>query len=502
MDYIFFHVRMIQILISNKKTMRNQLPDFTKASVLVIGDVMLDRYWFGETARISPEAPVPVLKVKQSDERPGGAGNVALNIAALGAKVTLIGIAGKDDAARMLSDQLTAANVAHDIQQINNIPTITKLRVISRHQQLLRLDFEEKFPAFNPILLIESYKKHLSQCNLVILSDYNKGTLSCTQDLIKLAKEAGVTVLVDPKGKDFAIYHGADVITPNFHEFEAIMGPCTNEHDMVEKGQQLLNQFDIQTLLLTRGENGMTLIRKGLDEVHLPAHAREVFDVTGAGDTVIGVLGASIAAGADLAEAMANANLAASLVVSKLGAATVSKTELEVALTGSNAPSAGIVTEDQLLMAVSEARLKGKKIVFTNGCFDILHAGHVKYLQQAKQMGDYLIVAINDDDSVRRLKGAGRPINSTEHRLSVLAALEAVDWVTSFADDTPERLLRKLQPEILVKGGDYTVDQVVGSPIVLAYGGDVRVLGVIKNISTTAIIDRMVKSTQIESAPV
>lgn len=476
--------------------MYNQLPDFTKASVLVIGDIMLDRYWFGDAARISPEAPVPIVKVKQNDERPGGAGNVALNIAALGANVTLIGISGNDDTARILAEQLTGANVKHDIQQLDGIPTITKLRIISRQQQLLRLDFEEAFPTFDSTVLIESFKKHLPYANLVILSDYNKGTLTCTAELIKLAKAANVTVLVDPKGTDFTPYQGADVITPNLKEFEAIMGACQNEQQLVEKGQELLSRHNIDALLLTRGEKGMTLIQQHHEEVHLPAHAREVFDVTGAGDTVIGVLGASIAAGASLPQAMNIANLAASLVVAKLGAATISTPELEIALSAASAPSSGVVNEDHLTLAVAEARLRGKKIVFTNGCFDILHAGHVRYLQQAKQLGDYLIVAINDDDSVKRLKGPGRPINNVEQRMAVLASLGVVDWVTSFADNTPERLLKKLQPEILVKGGDYNIEQVVGHEIVYAYGGDVRVLGMIKNVSTTSIIDRMVKATQ------
>lgn len=476
--------------------MHNQLPDFSKASVLVIGDVMLDRYWFGDAARISPEAPVPIVKIKQNDERPGGAGNVALNIAALGAQVMLIGISGNDEAGRILKEQLTGAKVQHAIQALDTIPTITKLRIISRHQQLLRLDFEEKFPAFDPSILLESYKKYLAQANLVILSDYSKGTLACAPELIKLANAAGVPILVDPKGTNFSIYNGANVITPNFKEFEAIMGSCQSEQDIMIKGVELLRRHDINALLLTRGENGMTLIQKDQEEIHLPAHAREVFDVTGAGDTVIGVLGASIAAGASLPHAMSIANLAASLVVSKLGAATISPPELEVALNGANAPSAGVVNEEQLALAVAEARLKGKRIVFTNGCFDILHAGHVRYLQQAKQLGDYLIVAINDDDSVKRLKGPGRPINNVEQRMAVLASLGVVDWVTSFADSTPERLLKKLQPEILVKGGDYTIEQVVGHEIVYAYGGDVRVLGVIKNVSTTSIIDRMVKANQ------
>jgi D-beta-D-heptose 7-phosphate kinase/D-beta-D-heptose 1-phosphate adenosyltransferase len=474
--------------------MQNQLPDFSKASVLVIGDVMLDRYWFGDASRISPEAPVPVIKIKQNNERAGGAGNVALNIAALGAKVTLLGVTGKDAESASLIKQLSVAHVNHTIHQMDGIPTITKLRVISRHQQLLRLDFEENFPSFDPTDLIESFKKELSKANLVILSDYNKGTLASAPTLIKLAKEANIPVLVDPKGSDFSIYHGADIITPNLKEFETIMGPCPTEQDISRKGQQFLIQNDISTLLLTRGEHGMTLIRQNQDDVHLPAHAREVFDVTGAGDTVIGALGASIAAEASLSHAMMIANLAASIVVSKLGAATVSPLELEAALINTHAPSGGIVNDEQLLAAIANARAQGKKIVFTNGCFDILHAGHVKYLHQAKQLGDYLIVAVNDDDSIRRLKGPTRPINNAEQRMIVLSALEAVDWVVNFPDDTPHRLLNLIQPDILVKGGDYTVDQVVGAELVYAYGGDVRVLSLTKNLSTTAIIDRAAKS--------
>ncbi len=479
--------------------MRAQLPDFTKASVLVVGDVMLDRYWFGDTSRISPEAPVPVVKIGQMDERPGGAGNVALNIAALGAKVSLLGIAGDDTAAHQLEKQLTEANVTHHILKIPNARTIAKLRIISRHQQLIRLDFEEKFPAFNTDSFLQLYEQQLKTANLVILSDYGKGTLTCVQELIKRAKKANIPVFVDPKGLDFSIYYGATAITPNYKEFEAIVGPCQTEDDIINKAQQFLTQQSIDALLLTRGERGMTLIQKNTDETHLPAHAREVFDVTGAGDTVIAVLGAAHAAGATLPDAMTLANLSASLVVAKLGAAVVSVPELDAALSNTIQTTAGIMNEEQLLLAVAKARIKGQRIVFTNGCFDILHAGHVTYLQQAKQLGDYLIVAINSDHSVTRLKGPSRPVNNQEQRMTVLAGLSAVDWVTSFSDDTPERLLKLLQPDILAKGGDYQPDQVVGAEIVFAYGGEVRVLGLVKDLSTTSIIDRLVKHHQTTS---
>jgi D-beta-D-heptose 7-phosphate kinase/D-beta-D-heptose 1-phosphate adenosyltransferase len=297
-------------------------------------------------------------------------------------------------------------------------------------------------------------------------------------------------VLVDPKGSDFSIYANADIITPNFKEFETIVGPCQNEQAIIDKGRNLLQQFHFKALLITRGEAGMTLITAD-DATHLPAYAREVFDVTGAGDTVIGTLGAAIAAGAEWLPAVALANLAASITVNKLGAATVSAPELETILTGNVAVNSGIVNDEQLLQAVNAVRAQGKKIVFTNGCFDILHAGHVSYLQTAKQLGDYLIVAVNSDASIKKLKGSSRPINNLEHRMIVLAGLGVVDWVVPFADDTPERLLRLLKPDMLVKGGDYQIDGVVGADIVFAYGGDVRVVSHQPGLSSTNIIKQI-----------
>ena len=258
------------------------LPDFGTANVLVIGDVMLDRYWFGDTSRISPEAPVPIVKIASTDNRPGGAGNVALNIAALGAKATLLGITGNDEAGDMLRQQLSAASVTMDLCQLDTISTIIKLRVISRHQQLLRMDFEEKIVSAQKDLLIERYKKQLPKANLVILSDYGKGTLSDPQLLIQLARAANVPVLVDPKGSDFSIYKHANILTPNFREFETVVGHCRNEQEMIDKGRELLTKYHIDTLLVTRGEDGMTLIQQE-ETLHLPAYARRA-DVTGAGD--------------------------------------------------------------------------------------------------------------------------------------------------------------------------------------------------------------------------
>lgn len=466
------------------------LPDFTNASILVVGDVMVDRYWFGDTTRISPEAPVPIVNINNTDNRPGGAGNVALNIAALGAKVILLGITGNDEPAHTLSNQLSIANVSHDLCRLDNLSTIIKLRVLSRHQQLIRLDFEEKLAATNKDLLIERYKKYLVHTKLVILSDYKKGTLADPQIFIQLAKQMNIPLLVDPKGYDFSIYRNAYMVTPNLKEFEAVVGHCRCEQDIFDKGRQLLDEYHMDVLLVTRGEEGMTLIQ-AKSSAHYPACAREVFDVTGAGDTVIAVLGVALASQTDLLSAVALANLAASISVTKLGAISVSAPELATALTGKTNGASGIVNEEQLLLAVKEAKTLGKKIIFTNGCFDILHAGHVASLQMAKQLGDYLIVAINTDESIRKLKGSNRPINHLEHRMSVLAGLDVVDWVIPFADDTPERLLRLIQPDFLAKGSDYRLDQVVGADIVRAYGGEVRIMNPNINISSTAIIDKI-----------
>ncbi|OGT40137.1 MAG: bifunctional heptose 7-phosphate kinase/heptose 1-phosphate adenyltransferase [Gammaproteobacteria bacterium RIFCSPHIGHO2_12_FULL_38_14] len=465
------------------------LPDFQQASILVLGDVMLDRYWFGETSRISPEAPVPIVNINNTDNRPGGAGNVALNIAALGASVTLLGLTGQDEAAKILDQQLTAASIKHDLCMLDSLKTIMKLRVISRHQQLLRLDFEEKLVSHQDLLL-NRYKKHLKNVKLVILSDYKKGTLADPAPFIALAKQAKIPVLVDPKGNDFNIYAGADIITPNLKEFEAVVGKCENEQDIIEKGRALLFQFDINTLLITRGEDGMTLIQKD-QHFHLPAYAREVFDVTGAGDTVISMLGVAYASGAELKTAVTLANLAASLVVNKLGAASVSVPEMQAAISGQTKFNTGIVNEAQLMEAVNAARINGKKIVFTNGCFDVIHAGHVTTLQMAKQLGDYLVVAVNTDESIRALKGPYRPINHLDHRMTVLAGLGVVDWVIPFGDKTPERLLNLIRPEFLVKGADYKLDEVVGANIVRAYGGEVRIMNHNISSSSTSIIKQM-----------
>ena len=472
-------------------TAKLQTPSFAAARVLVAGDVMLDRYWHGGTGRISPEAPVPVVRVSDREERAGGAANVALNIAALGAGAELVGVTGRDEAGETLREALTAAGVACRFQQSAEQPTITKLRVISRHQQLLRLDFEESIDGLDPGPFTRHVDEALSDCSVLVLSDYLKGALRDPQALIRVARERGVPVLVDPKGTDFTRYRGATMLTPNLGEFEAVAGPVHSERELVEKGQQLITELELGALLVTRGEHGMTLLRDGRHELHLPAHAREVFDVTGAGDTVIAVLAASLAAGSALEDAVALANIAAGIVVGKLGTAVVSAPELRRAVFQEGGIGRGVMTDEQLLLAVEDARAQGEKIVFTNGCFDIIHAGHVGYLDSARKLGDRLVVAVNSDESIRRLKGPGRPVNPLDRRMAVLAALENVDWVVPFYSDTPEELLEKVRPDVLAKGGDYSVDQVVGAEIVRRHGGRVEVLELIEDASTTRIVDRI-----------
>ncbi|MFY0678174.1 MAG: bifunctional D-glycero-beta-D-manno-heptose-7-phosphate kinase/D-glycero-beta-D-manno-heptose 1-phosphate adenylyltransferase HldE [Neptuniibacter sp.] len=471
--------------------MKINMPRFDKAQVLVVGDLMLDRYWHGPTSRISPEAPVPVVKVEQQEDRPGGAANVALNVTALGAGISLVGLIGEDDAGKALEKQLASARVNCAFSHTDQEPTITKLRVISRQQQLIRLDFEESFSHDYSSRVLETTTPLLANVGVLVLSDYGKGTLSDCQGLIQQAKEQNVPVLVDPKGTDFNRYRGATLLTPNLSEFEAIVGTSSSEEELVSKGKKLAEELDLDALLVTRSEQGMTLIQPNCEELHFPARAREVFDVTGAGDTVISTLASALAAGEDLANAVALSNIAASIVVGKLGTAAISAPELRREVSKEQGAERGVVTEEQLLVALADARAAGESIVFTNGCFDILHAGHVGYLEQARAQGDRLVLAINSDESVSRLKGPGRPINPVERRMAVLSGLEAVDWVLYFSEDTPERLLEQVRPDVLVKGGDYGIEGVVGGEFVSSYGGEVKVLSFLDNCSTTAIVEKI-----------
>ena len=475
--------------------MKIDLPHFDQGCVLVAGDLMLDRYWHGDTSRISPEAPVPVVAVADAEERPGGAGNVALNIAALKARAMIAGMAGADEAAQMLSRRLEQAGVECRIAQLPGRTTITKLRVLSRHQQLLRLDFEQDFAGADSAPLERDFAALAEKADVIVLSDYGKGTLARVQALIDIARRLGKPVLVDPKGRDFERYRGATLITPNQGEFEDVVGPCRSDAELAEKGERLRVALRLDALLVTRSGRGMTLIRKGCAPLHLAARAREVYDVTGAGDTVIAVLAAAWAGGAGLEQATTLANLAAGVVVGKLGAASVTLDELRWAMQEHDHIESGVVEEDELMERVARARARGETIVMTNGCFDILHAGHVGYLEQARALGDRLIVAVNDDASVRRLKGADRPVVALRDRMLLLAALQGVDWVVPFSEDTPERLICRVQPDVLVKGGDYRPEDIAGGDCVTAKGGRIAVLDYLPERSTSRIIDTIRRRT-------
>jgi D-beta-D-heptose 7-phosphate kinase/D-beta-D-heptose 1-phosphate adenosyltransferase len=466
------------------------IPDFSNTKVVVAGDVMLDQYLFGATSRISPEAPVPVVHVQQTDDRPGGAANVAVNLASLGVKTRLIGAVGDDGAASTLEKLLQAQGIDCEFARVSDRPTITKTRVQSRGQQLIRLD-QENAAELRDSKLVDAVGEAAAGAGAVILSDYGKGALTDVRKMIELCREAKVPVLVDPKGRDFEKYRGATLLTPNQGEFEAVAGHCSSDAELVARGWEMVEELGLTALLVTRSEKGMMLLETGSEPVFLSTQAREVYDVTGAGDTVIATLAGALASGQTFAAAAALANIAAGLVVRKIGVATVTPGEIQVALHQRGQGGRGLVSRDELLVVAGEARARGERIVMTNGCFDILHAGHVAYLEEAKSLGDRLIVAVNDDDSVRRLKGESRPINALEDRMLVLAGLAAVDWVVPFSDDTPAGLIAAVLPDVLVKGGDYRPDQIAGGKEVLENGGEVRVLSFRDGHSTSRIIDKL-----------
>jgi len=451
---------------------------------------MLDRYLFGSTARISPEAPVPVVHVHETDDRPGGAANVAVNLASLGVSTRLLGIVGADAAADALEKILAARGIVCDFSCATDRPTITKTRVQSRGQQLIRLD-EENVAAMPGDTMVNVLRGTLDGVGAVVLSDYGKGALSDVVALIAACREAGVPVLVDPKGSDFSKYRGASVITPNQSEFETVVGVCATDEELVSQARALLEQLDLEALLITRSEKGMLLLEAGGEPVFLSTQAREVYDVTGAGDTVIATLAGALASGENFSSSAALANVAAGLVVRKIGVATVTPGEISASLHQRGQGGRGLVNRAELLTMVADSREKGERVIMTNGCFDVLHAGHVSYLEEAKSLGDRLIVAINDDDSVRRLKGDSRPINALDDRMLVLAGLAAVDWVVPFSEDTPTSLIADVLPNVLVKGGDYTPAQIAGAKEVLQNGGEVRVLPFRDGHSSSQIIEKL-----------
>ncbi len=485
--------------LENNRRLNNLISNFGRCKILVVGDFMYDRFTHGSVDRISPEAPIPVIRVKHNHEMLGGAGNAALNVVAAGGQALLLTVSG-DDPIGEKAEQLVHAQIGSDsilIKEPNRQTTI-KQRYIANNQQLLRADTETTAPisAETEKKLLSAYEAALPNCQAVMISDYAKGVLTdnVLKSLISKARAAGKPTLVDPKRKDFSGYAGATLVKPNRKEISEAVGASvdTNE-EFTNAGQKLLQLGNFEYLLITRGKDGLTVLdRKG--PTHIAAKTREVWDVSGAGDTVIALLSLGMAAGGSVLDAAQLANIAAGIVVSKVGTATVTATELSHAVDSMDEDAEvqsqlqNIMVLDQATEQVARWRRLGLKIGFTNGVFDLLHPGHLSSLRQAKAECDKLIVAVNSDQSVRRLKGPDRPIQDEQHRASVLASLGQVDLVIIFEDDTPIPLLQALLPDVLIKGGDYTVDTVVGADIIRNNGGHVVVTPTLPGFSTTSIV--------------
>jgi D-beta-D-heptose 7-phosphate kinase/D-beta-D-heptose 1-phosphate adenosyltransferase len=474
---------------------------FLRQTVLCVGDLMLDEFVYGEVSRISPEAPAPVIAVQRSEANIGGAGNVARNIASLGARCFFVGLIGEDDAGKTLRAALARENgIESALVSDPARPTTRKVRFVSEHfsTHMLRADWETAAPASGAIEqeLIDTILPLLSRADIVLLSDYAKGVLTARviRNVIDAARKLGKRVIVDPKSVNLAIYRGATLLTPNRKEFaEATRSRADSAADIAAAAQDAMQLADCEAMLVTQSEHGMTLVPRNGAPIHVPAHPVKVRDVSGAGDTVAAVLAVALAAGADWETALRVANAAAAVAVGKKGTAVVTQSELRRKIL----PHAFLAAEEKIVDSADEldAQLKdwhtrGLRIGFTNGCFDILHPGHVKVLTAARGACDRLIVGLNSDASVKRLKGDDRPVQDERARAEVLAALEAVDLVVLFEQDTPIELIARIKPAVLIKGGDYTREQVVGHEIVEAHGGEILLVDILEGFSTTSLVQR------------
>jgi D-beta-D-heptose 7-phosphate kinase/D-beta-D-heptose 1-phosphate adenosyltransferase len=470
-------------------------------TVLCVGDLMLDEFVYGEVSRISPEAPAPVIAARRSETNVGGAGNVARNVASLGGRCVFVGLIGADDAGARLKAELAGLKGIESVLICDPArPTTRKVRFVSEHfsTHMLRADWEKAAPASGSVEqeLIDAILPQLARADIVLLSDYAKGVLTARviRNVIDAARKAKKRVIVDPKSANLAIYRGATILTPNLKEFaEATRSRADSDQNIADAAREAMVLADCEAMLVTQSENGMTLVPRKGKVIHVPAHPVKVRDVSGAGDTVAAALALALAAGADWEGALRIANAAAAVAVSKKGTASVTAAELRRKIL----PHAYLAAEEKIVTSsgaldehLLEWRKDGLRIGFTNGCFDILHPGHVKVLTAARGACDRLIVGLNSDASVRRLKGEGRPVQDEGARAEVLAALEAVDLVVIFGEDTPIRLITQVRPNVLVKGGDYTREQVVGHEIVEAHGGKVMLVDVLPGFSTTSLVNR------------
>ncbi len=481
--------------------MNDLIENFATAKVLLIGDIMLDRFIYGDVGRISPEGPIPVLSIQRENEMLGGAGNVLANMRALGCQCDIISVIGSDMAGATIKGLISQND---GLIEDSNRPTSLKTRYIAQNQQLLRVDHERSMAIESNIQqeILKKAKQFMKATKFLILSDYGKGVLTddLTRDLMKLAQDNNVTVIVDPKGKDFSKYAGAHIITPNKKELsESTNNSAVSSNKDVElAAKELIQKYNIPTVIATRSEDGISVIGKDTP-IHIRTKPREIYDVSGAGDTVVATMATALAAGAALSQAAELANMAGGLVVAKMGTAIISKEELLHALHNTSQSSSFIspvLDQDDALIQIQKWQEKGLKVGLTNGCFDILHYGHVNYLARARERCDKFIIALNHDASVKILKGSSRPINDQHARAAVIAALGSCDMVVFFGaenkdeDNTPSALVGTLKPDIFFKGGDYTIDQLPEGKVVLNYGGQVDIMPLYDGYSTTDIIEK------------
>ncbi len=477
--------------------------------VLVIGDIILDEYIWGSVERISPEAPVKVLECKSESMVPGGAANVANNLAAMGCEAILCGAVGKDEKGEKLLALMEDLNIdCSGVSGFSKRPTTNKVRVIAHNQQILRIDKEDKSPITGETEagVIDFIHKTIPRVDGIICSDYEKGVL--TENVLKAvvhqAKKNKKRIVLDPKGADFSKYNGIHCITPNEKEVgKASPVKIQNEEELGRAVQYFFGLIQPEAILVTRGKDGISLFEDGGKKTtKVDTEAKEVYDVTGAGDTVIAVFGMALFYGMDYHNAARLANMAAGIVVGKVGTSVVTREELNLFLTqGKLLSTRNILNQNEIQQVVCQAKSMGKKVVFTNGCFDILHGGHIEFLRQAKKMGDILIVAINSDSSVKKLKGDGRPLKSQAERADILAALRYVDAITIFSDPTPYKLISEFKPDVLVKGSDYKVEEVVGRDIVEDYGGRVELIPVVSGLSTTGLVQKIIENHSEKKNP-
>lgn len=466
--------------------------------LLVVGDLMVDEYLWGDVDRISPEAPVQVVSVKEENYTLGGSGNVANNLTALGAKVSLAGVIGSDKYGHLVLAKLKELGVDTEgvIEELER-PTTRKTRIISGNQQVLRIDRETKKDISKKTfdVILNYIERVIPDVDLVLISDYGKGliTTSLLNSLTSIVKKHKKVSIADPKGRDFLKYSGVSLLTPNKKEVALASGiEIVDESTLIKAGNRILEAVKIEKLLITCGKDGMVLFERNKKPYYITAQARQVFDVSGAGDTVIAVLGLAIASGASFAEAASIANTAAGIVVSKIGTSTVSKNELLSALTpGCDYVSSKHISFSDLPAVVQKLKTDNKKIVLTNGCFDLLHAGHVMLLSASKKLGDVLVVAIDDDESVSSLKGPGRPIISEKERISILCALDSVDYVVVFSSKQLNKIIEIIRPDILTKGSNYIFEDVIGREFVERCGGRVMLIPITNNISSSSIINNI-----------